>query len=162
MHSATRSFWFIAILLASLACQFGCGKRNTGVPEEFKTDVLLRAAGAPQGAVIQKTNKRGDVSGSSRNPAFEIFGYSNFDIRLSSGACGQFLTNFQVQILMTLTNRGASMVNYEAPPAGLDAEEGSFRYLFSTPQRHGIVRVLWGTHATNHFEMIVVFSEGRK
>ena len=162
MHSTTRSFRSIAILLALLVCQFGCGKRRPRLPEEFNTDVLLRAAGASQGAVIKKTNKRGDSTGISRNPAFEIFGYGNFDVSLSSGSYGQFLTNYQAQVVMALTNRGASIVSYEAPPAGLDAEEGGFRYLFSTRQRHGVVRVVWSTRATNHYEMVVIFSEGRK
>jgi len=111
--------------------------------------------------VIQKTDKIEDLSSSS-NPAIQIGCYSDFDIRLSSGSCGQFLTNYQAEVVKTLTSKGASIVTYEAPPAGLDAEEGIFRYLFTTPRRQGIVRVIWGTHAANHYEMIVVFSEGRK
>jgi hypothetical protein len=159
MRAATQSFR--ATLLVLLVCQAGCDTRSTGLLEIFKTDSLPRAAGASQGAVIQKTDKIEDLSSSS-NPAIQIGCYSDFDIRLSSGSCGQFLTNYQAEVVKTLTNKGVSIVSYEAPPAGVDAEEGIFRYLFSTPRRQGIVRVIWGTHATNHYEMIVVFSEGRK
>jgi hypothetical protein len=159
MRAATQSFRIILVVL--LVGQFGCGSGSTGLLEVFKTDALARAAGASQGAVIQKTNKKDDSSSSS-NPALEIGCYSNFDVRLASGSCGQFLTNYQAEVVKALTNKGASIVKYEAPPAGLEAEEGSFRYLFATPQRQGIVRVIWGTHMTNHYEMIVIFSEGRK
>ncbi len=161
MHVTTRTFWICAISSVLLACQLGCGNRGTGLLEIFKTDALIRAAGTSQGIVIKKIGKATDLSTSS-NPAIEIGCVGDFDLRLSSGSCAQFLTNYQVEVMKTLTNKGATLVSYEAPPAGLDAEEGIFRYLFTTQRRQGIVRVVWGTHATNHYEMVVVFSEGRK
>lgn len=159
LRAATQLFR--AMFLLVLICQCGCGNPGTGLLDVFQTDALLRAAGASQGAVIQKTGKIDDLSSSS-NPAMQIGCYSDFEIQLTSGSCGQFLTNYQAEVIKTLTKKGASIVRYEAPPAGLDAEEGIFRYLFATPQRQGIVRVVWGTHAPNHYEMIVMFSEGRK
>lgn len=147
-----------ASMLALMVCQFGCGHSNSGLLEIFKTDALVRAAGSSQGASIQRGDKTMmlDV-----NPEKALGCYNDFDIRLASGSCEQFLTNYQAQVKTILQSKGARIVGYEPPPSGFSAEEGNFRYLYTWSKKNGIVRVTWGTHATNHYEIAVVFSEGR-
>jgi len=154
MRTSKLSLRTIVTLLAFVLCQFGCGRSDSGLLSVFKTDALVRAAGISQGAIVQKTNKRDDLTSSS-----SIGSFCEFDIRLSSGTCGQFLTNYQAEVVKTLTSKGASITSYEAPPGGLDAVEGVFRYLYTQSQTKGIVRVIWGTYDTNHYAMTVVFSE---
>ena len=154
MRASKLTFRTIVTLLAFMLCQLGCGRSDSGLLSIFKTDAQIRAAGVSQGVVVQKTNKRNDLDGSSSVGCF-----NEFDIRLSSGTYGQFLTNYQSEVVKTLTSKGASIDTYEAPPAGLDAAEGVFRYLFTQSQTKGIVRVIWGTYDTNHYAMTVVFSE---
>jgi len=144
-------------LLALVVCEFGCRRIGSGLPDIFKTDSLVRAAGASQSAVI-----KGKIDSITMHPEREDHWYGNFDILMSSGTSGQFLTNYQSQVTNALQSKGVKVVGYEPPEAGLNAEGGVFRYLYTWSGGTGLVRVVWGTDITNHCEMVVVFSESRK
>jgi len=146
----------VFLLLALVVCEFGCSRSGSGLTDNFKTDALVRTAGTPQGAVI-----KGKIDDLTIHPeTVELYGH--FDILLSSGTSGQFLTNYQAEVTKALRSKGASMVGYEPPAEGLDAKEGIFRYLYTWSGGTGLVRVFWGTDITNDCQMVVVFSESRK
>ena len=157
MHASKIPFRIFPLLLALVVCEFGCSRSSSGLPDIFKTDVLVRAAGAPQSAVI-----KGKIDSTTVHPELENNWYGHFDILLSSGTSGQFFTNYQAEVTKALQSKGANIVGYEPPAGGLDAEQGVFRYLYTWTRGTGLVRVLWGTDITNHCDMVVVFSEKRK
>jgi hypothetical protein len=145
------------LLLTLVVCEFGCGRTNSGLPDIFKTDALVRAAAKPQGAAI-----KGKIDSMTAHEETENGWYGHFDIQLSSGTSGQLLTSYQVEVTKALQSNRVSITAYEPPPGGLNAEEGVFRYLYAWSGGTGLVRVLWGADITNHCEMVVVFSESRK
>ena len=156
MQDLKRPFVIATILLALLACQLGCGRSASGLLGTFKTDTLVLAAGASQGISVKKVKKPMMMD---TNPS-HLGCLTDFEIWVSSGSCEEFLTNYQAQVTTILRKEGASIVRYEPLLGGLAAEEGNFRYCYTRLREYGLVRVIWGTHAPNHFEIIVVFDEG--
>jgi hypothetical protein len=158
MQNLRRPFGIAGALLALVGFELGCGRGGSSLRETFKTDTVMRAAGAPQGASIKLVKKPEMLDHDPESSGTGSF--TDFDIRLSSCTCEQLLTNYQAQVTSCLQSNGATIVRYEPAAAGLAAEEGNFRFCFTRSDEQAIVRVIWGTHATNHHEVIVIYAEG--